>query len=227
MKRGGDRTEMEILDDAYECASNNIDSHFVEDPEIQNRLHDVVNSQVGAGLRALLAACLAKIHEPSIDITRPYTGIGDNSYSGREYDQRFISEFRNKYDLPFIATTGFLTPALRTKNIPLVPGIRLHGKDEQMYSSFVLLLNDIAQERVSPEDVLCEVTRQLLLVKRSRGERLDALLNELQRSGDEALLSVEDIVNLVRQHLSLPKSSRLPVLVVAAAYEVVCDCLGE
>lgn len=40
-------------------------------------------------------------------------------------------------------------------------------------------------------------------------------------------MSAENIVKLVEQHMSLPGTSRIPVLVVAAAYQVVQDKLGE
>jgi hypothetical protein len=40
-------------------------------------------------------------------------------------------------------------------------------------------------------------------------------------------LSSEDIVTLLEQHLKSPNSSRLPVLVVAAAYDAAKEFLGE
>src|SRR3972149_5338890 len=53
------------------------------------------------------------------------------------------------------------------------------------------------------------------------------LLAGLQLSSDTTPLSSEAMVNLIEQHLNCKNSSRLPVLVVAAAYRAVGDKLGE
>ena len=53
------------------------------------------------------------------------------------------------------------------------------------------------------------------------------LLEGLKSSKDDIPLSVEGIVTLVQQHLSSPRSSRLPVLLVAAAYRAGENYLGE
>lgn len=50
---------------------------------------------------------------------------------------------------------------------------------------------------------------------------------ELQSLTSTMPLSSEDIVTLIEQHLKSPNSSRLPVLVVAAAYEAAKEFLGE
>jgi DNA adenine methylase len=53
------------------------------------------------------------------------------------------------------------------------------------------------------------------------------LLRELKHSEDTLPLSSEQIVTLLQQHLSSKNSSRLPVLMVAAAYLAVKDRIGE
>ena len=56
---------------------------------------------------------------------------------------------------------------------------------------------------------------------------MQQLLEELRTSQNSIPLSSEDIVSLIEQHLKSPKSSRLPVLVVAAAYKAAADKLQE
>ena len=75
----------EILDMSFEFASEDLDNPLVEDEEIQERIEYVCRCQANrAGVRVLLAGALAKIHDPTLDIRRPYTAIQDaGTYSGR------------------------------------------------------------------------------------------------------------------------------------------------
>jgi hypothetical protein len=49
----------------------------------------------------------------------------------------------------------------------------------------------------------------------------------LKSSEDTLPLSAEAVINLIEQHLKCRNSSRLPVLVVAAAYQSASEHLGE
>ena len=53
------------------------------------------------------------------------------------------------------------------------------------------------------------------------------LLASLRQPGERLLLSAEEIVSLVEQHLQCRNASRLPVLVVVAAYQAATNQLGE
>ena len=69
--------------------------------------------------------------------------------------------------------------------------------------------------------------RWLIVVRNEKKQRVQSLLAALKASSDENILSAESIVLLIEQHLSLKRSSRLPVLVVAAAYQAAQSKLGE
>jgi hypothetical protein len=56
---------------------------------------------------------------------------------------------------------------------------------------------------------------------------MDSLLAGLATSQGTVALSAEQTVCLFEQHLACRKASRLPVLVVAAAYKAAADHLGE
>jgi hypothetical protein len=60
-----------------------------------------------------------------------------------------------------------------------------------------------------------------------RQARMNSLLASLQQKDNALLLSSEAIVALIRQHLACKNSSRLPVLIVAAAYKVAGKYLSE
>jgi DNA adenine methylase len=107
----------EILDLAYQRAVDNTKTPFIEDASIVDDIEYVCrNLQNRAGVRLLMACLLAKAHRPEVDIRKPYTEIGDNdAFSGRTYDEQYITPFINQYELPCNPTTAFLTPALRNR----------------------------------------------------------------------------------------------------------------
>lgn len=221
----------EILNIAFRRASAHIDKPIVEDPEIQGRVNAVCrNIKNRACTRLLLAALLAKIHNPNVDIRKPYTEIGDpDAYSGRTYDESFITDFIREHHLPCNPTTAFLTPALRNRNITLTPDLDLEGRPKELYTKTLQLLTDAHEGKVSPEDLLAETIRCLLIFRNERDQRIATMLAELKESVSEDTipLSVEAIVTLMKQHLACPGSSRLPVLMVAAAYQAAEEYLKE
>lgn len=91
----------------------------------------------------------------------------------------------------------------------------------------VRLLDDIYRDRVTAEDTLSEMVRQLLKLRDEQNLELATVLSKLKQNGAGMSLSAEAIVTLIEQHLKLPNASRLPVLIVAAAYKAAQANLGE
>ena len=72
-----------------------------------------------------------------------------------------------------------------------------------------------------------ELVRVLLQLRDEKQARMASLLAALKPARGALPLSSEAIVTLIRQHLSCKNSSRLPVLIVTAAYEAAGIQLGE
>jgi DNA adenine methylase len=171
---------------------------------------------------------LAKLHRPEIDPRKPYTKIGGKDcFSGRSYDEQFIGDFITRQNLPCNSTTAFLTPTLRNMDQTLTTRTVLVGRPMAMYQSALLVLDDVHTGKVQAQDVLNESIRLLLLDRDARQARLKTLLSGVGRVADALPLSSEDTVNLIEQHLRCKGSSRLPVLIVAAAYQAAKQRLGE
>jgi len=218
-----------ILSIAFQRASENLDKSLIDDVGIANSIEYICrNVQNRAGTRLLMASLLAKIHRPEVDIRKPYTEIGDNdTYSGRTYDESYVSTFINQHDLPCNSTTAFLTPAFRNRNIVLTPDVNLVGRPPKLYQTVLQLLDHVYMGRVSPDDLLAETVRHLLIVRNEGQQQITSLRADLKTSEESVPLSSEAIVSLIQQHLASPRSSRLPVLVVAAAYQCASDHLRE
>ncbi|WP_455423187.1 hypothetical protein [Chloracidobacterium thermophilum] len=174
-----------------------------------------------------MACALARIHQSTADPRKPYTEIGsEDAFSGRSYDEKYISRLIYENHLPLNPTTAFLTPAFRNLNKPLTVDVKLNGEPPHTYEMTLQLLDEIYQGRVSAEDLLTEVLRFLVLIREERKKRIEILLDGL-KSENKLTLSSEEIVSLIEQHLKCKNSSRLPVLIVAAAYQSVKDKLKE
>jgi len=101
----------------------------------------------------------------------------------------------------------------------------LVGKPKEVYAALVSLLQDVEQGRLTAEGCLTEVIRQLVLMREAQRESIERLLASAQtRTGE---LSAQQITEIVGEHLRQPRSSRLPVLVIAAVYEVIAEITGK
>ncbi len=220
----------EILDQALTRASAaDLSKPIVKDKTIRERAEYVCRCLSNrAGVRLLMSCLLAKIDRPNVDPRKPYTEIGDaDSFSGRTYDESYITHFINNHRLPCNSTTAFLTPALRNIDRPLTIDVEIIGRPRQLYTYTLQLLDDVHTRRVSAKDLLAELIRHLLIMRDEKDNRMATLLAGLRQSEDAMPLSSEAIVNLIEQHLACKNSSRLPVLIVAAAYQAVEDKIGE
>ncbi|MEH2214970.1 restriction endonuclease, SacI family [Nostoc sp.] len=222
-------TPAAILDVALQKAEASIVQPIVTNPSIAEKI-DYVSRYVGnrAVVRLLLACSLAAIHRGNVDIRKPYTEIGTpDAYSGRYYDESYITAFINKHELPCNPTTAFLTPALRNRNITLTPAVNLVGRPPKLYEAALQLLDDVHQGRITAEELLAQTIRCLIIARNEKRQRMETLLADLKKSEDAIPLSAEEIITLLKQHLACRGSSRLPVLIVAAAYQVAEQYIGE
>ncbi|MCC6445023.1 MAG: restriction endonuclease, SacI family [Armatimonadetes bacterium] len=218
-----------ILDNILRRVEASVSIEVISDPEIVARVEIVTrNLQNRAAVRLVLACALAKVHNPAVDIRKPYTEIGtDDSFSGRTYDEQYLAQFLLDNHLPCNPTTAFLTPALRNRNITLTPDLNMVGRPPIVYQAALQLLTDVHSGRVTAEDLLAETIRLLVVIREEKRQRMETLLASLHTAEGAIPLSAESTVMLVEQHLRLPGSSRLPVLLVAAAYEAGGAQIGE
>jgi hypothetical protein len=223
------RNPDQILQAVYDKALARNAKTTIADPKIRERVDYVCRCMSNrAGVRLLMACLLGKLHNPVVDPRKPYTEIGgSDSFSGRTYDERFLTKFINKYRLPVNSTTAFLTPTLRNIDHPLTTDRELIGRPRDLYKKTLQLLEDVTKTRVTAEAVFVETVRILLLLRDENLARMASLLKALEQPEDVLPLSSEAIVTLISQHLACRNTSRLPVLVVAAAYEAAGTFLSE
>ena len=208
--------------------SNPNKSH-IKDAKIREKLEFVCRCLTNkAPIRFLMACLLGKLEDPNVDIRKPYTEISaKGTYSGRRYDEQFIEPFVLKHKLPTNSTTAFLTPAFRNIDRKLSTDLVLVGRPRQVYTNVLEILDLVQRGDLQAKNVLKEIIRFLVIIKSENETRMKQLIRELRHSTDILPLSSEQIVTLLQQHLSSKNASRLPVLMIAAAYLSVKDRIGE
>ncbi|GMV66551.1 MAG: hypothetical protein AMXMBFR75_23470 [Candidatus Hinthialibacteria bacterium] len=90
-----------------------------------------------------------------------------------------------------------------------------------------MLLEDVAEDRIPADLVLVESVRVLLEMRDEKLKRMASLVESLKHAEDALPLSSEAIVELIKQHLACKNASRLPVLIVAAAYQAAGKLISE
>ena len=222
-------TPDEILERAYHGMMHSLDKPQIKQPGIQAHVSTVCrNMRNRAGVRLVLACALAKIDTPSVDIRKPYTEIGDqDTFSGRAFDEKYIAPFVIKHELPCNPTTAFLTPALCNRNTTLTPDLNLSGRPKEVYAAVLYLLTAVHEGYITASQLLNETIRQLIILRDEKKQRMQSLIRSLKAAHGELALSAEHIITIIQQHLATKGASRLPVLVVAAAYTVAQPYLRE
>jgi DNA adenine methylase len=219
---------LDILEDLFKETNRDLSISNIQSTEIQEKIELVCRCNSNkAPIRFLMSCLLAKIHNPQVDIRKPYTEIdGGDTYSGRFYDEKYIELFVHKYKLPCNPTTAYLTPAFRNLDRLLTTGLVLVGRPRDVYVFALEILERVFTKPEIASDVLQEIIRFLLIIKKEDEQRMEQLIADLKQT--EVLpLSSEEIVTLLAQHLNCKHSSRLPVLIVASAYQTVKNQIGE
>jgi hypothetical protein len=222
-------TAEHILQHVYERAIASLQQSVIQDTAVRDRVEYVCRCLSNrAGVRLLMACLLGKLDNPQVDPRKPYTEIGDpDAFSGRTYDERYLLHFINTYRLPCNPTTAFLTPGLRNIDRPLTTDMQIVGRPRALYVETLRLLDDVYHRRIDAETVFVETVRVLITMRDENLGRMASLMESLRRGEGGLPLSFEAILKLLDQHLACKNSSRLPVLIVSAAYRAAEARLGE
>lgn len=220
---------IDILENFYQKALSNLSKSAVKSESIKEKVEFICRCNSNkAPIRFLMSCLLAKSHNPKVDIRKPYTEIdGDDTYSGRYYDVNFVELLVRKYKLPCNPTTAYLTPAFRNHDRLLTTNLVLVGRPRGVYVFALEILEAIYNKKEKPENILQEIIRVLIIIKSEDEQRMQQLIADLKQADDILPLATEEIVTLLLQHLNCKGSSRLPVLIVASAYQTVEDQIGE
>jgi hypothetical protein len=172
----------QILDISFTVAGRSLNTSFVQQADICERIEYVCQCRSNrAGVRLLMSCVLAKTDKPKVDPRKPYTEIGTpDCFSGRGYDEQYISPFITKNKLPVNITTAFLTPALRNIDHPLSVSQGLVGSPKKLYIKTIQLLDDVATGKIQANIVLQEAIRILITMRNESEARMQSLISTIE-----------------------------------------------
>lgn len=217
-----------ILESAYKRAISAKKGHEIAlDDNIRLRILSVCQCTTNkAPIRYLMAALLAKIDNVEIDTRQPYPKLGDKSFPGRTIDEAYIQPFIHKYALPCNDTTAFLTPAFRTLETALTRPSFDKCRPKYVYYDMMDVLDYVENHANKAKNILCQLIKDLIDIKERTKVTMEQMVSELS-SQKKHELSSEEITTILIQHLQCKGSSRLPVLMFAAAYQSVQSLIHE
>ena len=211
-----------ILEDTYQLAESN-DSTYSDLSESQeksvNAIIEKAESQRGV-LAVLITSLVKKIETPAQDV-RYHQKELPNGYSGRGLDTEHITPFmKEKFRRFAMGESGWTTRTLEQPH-PYTLEYPARIKYETVKDAFLLILNDIEENKADPKKYLRSIFSALITLMEG-GQLSFDFLKEAQHT---ETVTIEKIVNLLRHHFShdygVAGASRLPVLAVYSAYEML------
>lgn len=210
-----------LLEKAYQRVCRTPLRLFIPNEQICSKVLSVCRCERNkAPIRYLLSALLAKSTDPKIDTRQPYPKLGEKSFPGRTIDESHVQGFVHKYQLPCNDTTAFLTPAFRTIETAIKKSTFEKCRPVYVYNDMMDILDYVEKHPKKAYSILCQMLAALVQIKQETETRMSQLIGNLS-ANKEHVLSSEEITKLLQQHLDCKGSSRLPVLMVVAAYQAV------
>ncbi|MCS7275720.1 MAG: restriction endonuclease, SacI family [Dehalococcoidia bacterium] len=184
-------------------------------PDAVVRAADVLFATSTQSFReALLGCAVARVLDPDIDITLPYSHLADNAFSGRGLDERVINPLLQKHQIP--CSKGAYLAVFR-RSVPFDESIVRGLKDKEGYRAFLFYLAELKR---ADTDTARALLRYLLLRFIDLREKSIISLVKPRR------LALEQWQRLVEVLLDRPSGGQLPVLLAVALLKAVSGTYG-
>lgn len=169
------------------------------------------NSESSKGVLTVIITSLAyKILHPEQDIRRHQSSI-ENGYSGRTFDNQYITPFLKQAKFPAMAESGWLTRSLEQK-VPYDENYSGAIRPSKLKSAFLNIINEIETD-IDCENLLQFLLQGLILKRNAQNIELAKPVS----------LPINRIIAILSQHFgahyNADGASRLPVLALYAAYQ--------
>ena len=211
-----------ILEDAYQLAESS-NSPYSDLSESQERWVTTIIEKAEsfrAVLTVLITSLVKKIETPTQDVRNHLKEL-PNGYSGRGLDTYHITPFmKEKFRRFAMAESGWLTHTLRHHH-PYTLEYPGQIRNENVKKAFLLILNDIEEHEADPKKYL-QAIFFALITSMKESQISFGFLKEAQHT---ETVTIGKIVDLLKRHFSqdygIAGASRLPVLAVYSAYEML------
>jgi DNA (cytosine-5)-methyltransferase 1 len=218
---------MRLLERYYADIERNIDKPAQYSESVESRVavlmeHLLKNKSVVA---ALFTSLVKKVISPKQDVRLPRTEF-EGGYSGRSLDTHVTAPFFKRH-FPTYANkeSSFLTLATRESiKWTLKDGQDLKIRNHALKKVFLDVLDDVQKRRGRAEEYLDCLIRALLLRSKDETKIFDRFLATQDSVG---VIGIYQITSMLREHFAMPYSSRLPVIALQTAYQLLLPSISR
>jgi len=180
--------------------------------EIQAAVDLIFRSNTQAYREVVLGCVLAKIIDPSTDITQPYMNQGPHAFNGRTLDEQVINPFLHDHRIP--ASRGPYLSVFR-RSVQFNDQTRSGLRDTHGYDAALSVIK--YAQSLSAEPELHTLFHFLLQIFYGLREAAVIPISRLHR------ISLEQYEVLITGLLALPSGGRFPVMLVLATFQTIKD----
>ena len=184
------------------------------DTSLDVHLDALFSSKTQAFREALVGCALARLDDPSIDVTKPYVKHGENAYNGRTLDERVVNPTLRAMSIP-VSKAPFLSSLRR--GVRFDDEMRRGIRDQVAFDSFLAMVRRINRANRDQIDLL--LMAMILRFIKLRSES-DIPLSKLHR------VSHEQYADLITGLLATQSGGRFPVFMVEATFTAIRDAFG-
>ena len=180
-----------------------------------NILVDNIENQKSV-VAVTITSLLKKILSPEQDI-RLHREEFEGGYSGRSLDTNVVTPWLKEHFPRFAPKeSGWLTRSIEQPR-PFTRDFPGKIRNKEVKNAFLSILNDIEENYANPTNYLkCLL---YLLLKKYKREKV--LISQLSIDKvHSSLLTIDIVVNMLKEHFSMKKSSRLPVIAIYTIYQI-------
>ncbi|GAB6079014.1 hypothetical protein [Hydrogenobaculum acidophilum] len=189
--------------------------------EQQGRLNILVNNieNQKSVVAVTITSLLKKIVSPEQDI-RLHREEFEGGYSGRSLDTNVVTPWLKEHFPRFAPKeSGWLTRSIEQPS-PFTMDFPGKIRDRDVKNAFLSILNDIEKNSANPSNYL----QCLLFILLDKYEQEMSLISQLSAEREHSgLLTIDIVVNMLREHFSMRMSSRLPVIAIYAIYQIFME----
>ncbi|MCU0425250.1 MAG: restriction endonuclease, SacI family [Candidatus Kapabacteria bacterium] len=216
-----------LLERYYADIERNLEKPKRYNKSVESRVevlmtHLLKNKSVVA---ALFTSLIKKIVSPEQDVRLARTEF-EGGYSGRSLDTHVTAPFFKRH-FPTYANkeSSFLTLATRESiKWTLTDGQELKIRNDELKQAFLHILDDVETRRNAAKEYLLCLIHLLLLRSKDEAKIFDDFLVTQESA---SAVGIYQIVTMLREHFALPYSSRLPVIALQTAYQMLLPSVAR
>ena len=163
----------------------------------------------------VITSLLKKIVSPEQDV-RLHREEFEGGYSGRSLDTNVVTPWLKEHFSRFAPKeSGWLTRSIEQPH-PFTMDFPGKIRNNSVKRAFLSILDDVEENGADPYAYLFALLYFLL----EKYERENELVAQVKVGNREAILTIEDVIGMLREHFSTKRASRLPVVAIYTIYQI-------